>query len=222
MSYPDIVLQALSEARVLSHSHLRDLKVPSSVIARMSLRGQIVRCESLSGATVGYALPDQVPVNTVEREAAAIGARHPGSVLCASSALRLHDLWDDRDSEWYAAVGPGRNRVTKMDNVRLALWTDPDMFIVGVEQRGSGALAFRVTDPSRTVLDTMRMVRWNKCHESDTLEGMRRLVDRQGIEALDRMADYALRLRMHASIGERIRAVRELLRCRTEQSIGPR
>jgi hypothetical protein len=140
---------------------------------------------------------------------ALVAFRHPGAVLFGTSALRLHDMYDDAGEPDMVAVGKDKNRTTLVEGLLVTRWSSPSRFAVGVERREFLGQAIGVTDEFRTVLDVIQMAAGDhpvigKEHADKAMEALLQRHDDSG-EAMATLVDYAGRLEWRQ---ERVAALR--------------
>ena len=177
----------------------------------MSRRGSLERVEGPNGILIGYRLP--VPVNEPDMSharLAEIAARHPGSVICLLSALRLHGYTDDISGDDTAAVGPSGNRHTAVPSLRLVQWRKPLMMQLGVAEHVLAGATVRATDPARTVADLFRRVHAFGTDEKES--AVVHLARSEGEDGLNRAGSYALTLGWYADIAPSLGTAKEMLR----------
>lgn len=211
MTHTDTLLHLLADGRVHRQAEIAAAGVPSVVVKRAVERGVIARVESfLDDIVIGYALPD-IEVNTTEARLAAVAVRHPSAVLCLQTCLRLYDLTTKTAEAWTAAIPPSANRRTKVSGVRLIQWADPKMFEVGVETRLVLDQPIRITDPCRTVLDLFRPAHdWSMDEAYNALTTV--VVTRGGgVEAIDRIFQYAAALGWTQHVAQALTATQKML-----------
>lgn len=128
-------------------------------IHRLVKAGKITPVHGVDSGVLGYVRAEVDPEEALSyegRRAATLARRHPNAVLCYQAALRVHNLTDDDQADWVAAVAPGRNRVSSLSGVVLIQWGDPKLFTVGIQYVNILGRRVMVTDPERTVLDCLR------------------------------------------------------------------
>lgn len=130
---------------------------------RLVKAGKLTPVLGVDNGILGYVRPevDLDEVLSYEgRRAATLARRHPNAVLCFQAALRIHNLTDDDQADWVAAVAPGSNRRHSLSGVVLVQWGNPKLFTVGIQYVNILGRRVMVTDPERTVLDCLRGGRW--------------------------------------------------------------
>lgn len=84
--------------------------------------------------------------------------RIPRGIICLHSAAQVHGLGDHAPARVWVAL-PNRLHPPRLDwpPIRFVLWRGDAAFQVGVEEREICGVAVRITAPSRTVVDMLRM-----------------------------------------------------------------
>ena len=185
----------LAHGRAVRHRDIIAAGFPAAILSRMVARGEIERVTTLEEVCVGYRIPSPAnEVNFVDQQVAAIALRHPNGVFCLTSALRLHDLFDDRVADFTIALPPNRNRSVRVPNLKTLTWSDPVMMTTGIETREVDGTIVKVTDPARTVVDLFRPM--HKVTDEVAFGALEELVVRRGggLEEIARIECYAEKL----------------------------
>jgi len=145
----------------------RDLaarKLPRVALTRLVRQGLLIR--------VGrglYSLPD--------RQVSGLGAlaevaqKHPQSIVCLLSALRVHELTTQAPFEVWIAI-PNKARAPKMDYPPLRIVRFSGAALTeGIERKAIDGVDIRVTDVARTVVDCFKFR--NKIGLDVALEALR-------------------------------------------------
>lgn len=145
----------------------RDLatrKLPRVALTRLVRQGLLIR--------VGrglYSLPDrQMSGLGVLAE---VAQKHPQSIVCLLSALRVHELTTQAPFEVWIAI-PNKARAPKMDYPPLRIVRFSGAALTeGIERKTIDGVEIRVTDVARTVVDCFKFR--NKIGLDVALEALR-------------------------------------------------
>jgi hypothetical protein len=233
-SHSERLLDLMRDGRVWRQRDIADHGISSHAVHRLVATGEVqaVRVEDrrTSGnpggegeVILGYCLAG-IDFDVRERweRFALIAFRHPGAVLYGTSALRLHDMFDEAGEPDMIAVGKDRNRTTLVEGLLVTRWSSQARFAVGVEPRVFLGQAIGVTDEYRTALDVIQMASGDnsgigKEHADKALEVL--LQRHDWAEAMATMVDYAGRLGWRNDRVVELRRFGEGLRAAT--ALGP-
>jgi len=207
VTHTERLIRMLAGGRVMRSGDLTAAGVPNTVTCRAAERGLIDRIEDVAtGISIGYALPG-LATDPVLVRLAATAQRHERAVLCFWSALRLHELTDETEEKYTAAVRPGLSRHATLPWVQLIQWPDENLFRVGIEERTILGQKVLVTDPARTVLDCFRVARFPS---GDAHKALRELVlrDDGGDRAVSAVSAYARHLNCYEAVEQVLVTIR--------------
>lgn len=164
VSSHQIILDLAAQRGLLRPRDLDERGLPSVALTRLVRQGLLTR--------VGrglYAIPDR-PVSE-HGSLAEIARRHPQSIVCLLSALRVHDLTTQSPFEVWLAI-PNKARAPKMDYPPLRIVRFSGAALTdGIEDHQVDGVTVRVTNVARTVADCFKFR--NKIGLDVALEALR-------------------------------------------------
>ena len=158
------ILDLTKQKGLIRSRDLAARKLPRVALTRLVRQGLLIR--------VGrglYALPDrQMSGLGVLAE---VAQKHPQSIVCLLSALRVHELTTQAPFEVWIAI-PNKARAPKMDYPPLRIVRFSGTALTeGIEQKAIDGVDIRVTDVARTVVDCFKFR--NKIGLDVALEALR-------------------------------------------------
>jgi len=158
------ILDLTKQKGLIRSRDLAARKLPRVALTRLVRQGLLIR--------VGrglYSLPD--------RQVSGLGAlaevaqKHPQSIVCLLSALRVHELTTQAPFEVWIAI-PNKARAPKMDYPPLRIVRFSGAALTeGIERKAIDGVDIRVTDVARTVVDCFKFR--NKIGLDVALEALR-------------------------------------------------
>jgi Predicted transcriptional regulator len=149
MSHKERVLEMMAGGDIFRSRDFDLAGIPRVVLKRMVAAGELEQPER------GVYRMHGRNADETKMKAAEIAIRHPYGILCLMSAMRLHGMTDDMNSEWTVAVRR-TSPVATAPWVRVVRWTLDDFHEVGVTSEEIAGVTVKLTDPARTVADVLR------------------------------------------------------------------
>lgn len=145
----NIILNLAAKRGLIRPRDLEALGLPSVTLTRLVRQGLLTRVDR--GL---YALPDR---RMSEHGALAeVARRHPQTIVCLLSALRVHDLTTQSPFEVWLAI-PNKARAPKMNYPPLRIVRFSGAALTdGIEEREIDGVIVRVTNVARTVVDCFK------------------------------------------------------------------
>jgi predicted transcriptional regulator of viral defense system len=198
-------MEKITAGDIVRSSEFRALGMDDRGILRLADKGLMRKVEDPRGGLFGWCKPDWFPEDELTQDtlrAVSIARRHPDAVICLGGALRLHELSDDFNAPWSAAVAKGKNRSTKLDGVNLIVWGNPIEFEVGVMTKTLLGYDVKMTDPVRTVLDCITARRSDFSPSVETWQSaLQDLISSQDVNEITRtLASYAVKLKLDDAV----------------------
>lgn len=182
----NIILNLAAKRGLIRPRDLEALGLPSVTLTRMVRKGLLTRVDR--GL---YALPDR---RMSEHGALAeVARRHPQTIVCLLSALRVHDLTTQSPFEVWLAI-PNKARAPKMSYPPLRIVRFSGAALKdGVEEREIDGVIVRVTNVARTVVDCFKFR--NKIGLDAAIEALQEAW-RAKLVSMDELWRYATLCRM--------------------------
>jgi predicted transcriptional regulator of viral defense system len=182
----NIILNLAAKRGLIRQRDLEALGLPSVTLTRMVRKGLLTRVDR--GL---YALPDH---RMSEHGALAeVARRHPQTIVCLLSALRVHDLTTQSPFEVWLAI-PNKARAPKMSYPPLRIVRFSGAALKdGVEEREIDGVIVRVTNVARTVVDCFKFR--NKIGLDAAIEALQEAW-RAKLVSMDELWRYATLCRM--------------------------
>ncbi len=158
------ILDLTKQKGLIRSRDLADRNLPRIALTRLVRQGLLIR---ISRGL--YSLPDRQISGL--GGLAEVGQKHPQSIVCLLSALRVHELTTQAPFEIWIAI-PNKARAPKMDYPPLRIVRFSGAALTeGIEQHTIDGVDIRVTDVARTVVDCFKFR--NKIGLDVALEALR-------------------------------------------------
>jgi predicted transcriptional regulator of viral defense system len=180
------VLSLADQHGLLRSRDLAELGLPTVALTRLVRLGLLVRV-----ARGLYALPHRHV--SEHGSLAEVARKHPQSIVCLLSALRVHNLTTQAPFQVWLAI-PNKARAPKLDYPPLRIVRlSGAALIEGVEGRRIDGVNVRVTNVPRTVVDCFKFR--NKIGLDVALEALRESVRFKHV-SMDELWRYAVLFRV--------------------------
>ena len=182
----EAILNLADQRGLLRSRDLTELGLPTVALTRLVRLGLLVRV-----ARGLYALPHRHV--SEHGSLAEVARKHPQSIVCLLSALRVHNLTTQAPFQVWLAI-PNKARAPKLDYPPLRIvHLSGAGLIEGVEGRRIDGVNVRVTNVARTVVDCFKFR--NKIGLDVALEALRESVRSKRV-SLDELWGYAVLFRV--------------------------
>lgn len=182
----EAILNLADQRGLLRSRDLTELGLPTVALTRLVRLGLLVRV-----ARGLYALPHRHV--SEHGSLAEVARKHPQSIVCLLSALRVHNLTTQAPFQVWLAI-PNKARAPKLDYPPLRIVRlSGAALIEGVEGRRIDGVNVRVTNIARTVVDCFKFR--NKIGLDVALEALRESVRSKRV-SLDELWGYAVLFRV--------------------------
>ncbi len=182
----EAILNLADQRGLLRSRDLTELGLPTVALTRLVRLGLLVRV-----ARGLYALPHRHV--SEHGSLAEVARKHPQSIVCLLSALRVHNLTTQAPFQVWLAI-PNKARAPKLDYPPLRIvHLSGAALIEGVEGRRIDGVNVRVTNVARTVVDCFKFR--NKIGLDVALEALRESVRSKRV-SLDELWGYAVLFRV--------------------------
>jgi len=180
------VLNLADQRGLLRSRDLAELGLPTVALTRLVRLGLLVRV-----ARGLYSLPHRHV--SEHGSLAEVARKHPQSIVCLLSALRVHNLTTQAPFQVWLAI-PNKARAPKLDYPPLRIVRlSGAALIEGVEGRRIDGVNVRVTNVPRTVVDCFKFR--NKIGLDVALEALRESVRSKRV-SMDELWRYAVLFRV--------------------------
>lgn len=200
--YRERLIALMSDGRIVRYRDLRDGEfggIPPAILSRLASENMIKR------EADGYRLSSLADLTPEEERYVTIGRKHPGGVLCFTTAisfanylganLDMTDGFADVDTV-ALPLTPAFNSHSSVANLRIAGWSNPAMFTLGVEEVTVAGTALRFTSPERTAADMFMPARGRRLPQAEdaALRALSELATVRGEASLSRVEEYCTKL----------------------------